>query len=118
MCPSLQELQSIVDCWGTSDAADMPRCSAPWGREQVQHCIASAAATYSNDPALGAAILGAMMAPHRCFVPMVKPTDELSYVVPIIINRNYGPAFIVDTASPEASQSLAASSMISAPEVS
>ena len=57
----------------------------------------AAASTYSNDPALGTAILTAMMPPHRCFVPMVKTTDELSYVIPIIINRNYGPTFIVDT---------------------
>jgi hypothetical protein len=57
----------------------------------------SAAGTYSKDPALGVAILGAMMPPHRCRVPLRKVNDELSYVVPTIINRNYGPVAIVDT---------------------
>jgi predicted aspartyl protease len=46
---------------------------------------------------MAVAILGAMMPPHHCFVPMVKVIGELTYVVPIIINRQYGPAFVVDT---------------------
>lgn len=96
-CPNPQELQRIVDCWGASDVADIPRCSAPWSRSQVSHCIESAAAAYSKDPALALAIFFAMMPPHHCFVPMVKVIGEFSYVVPIIINRNYGPAFVVDT---------------------
>jgi hypothetical protein len=35
--------------------------------------------------------------PHRCFVPVIKPTDELSYWVPVIINRAGGPLFAIDT---------------------
>ena len=97
VCPNLRELQSMVDCWVTSNPADMPRCSAPWSMEQVRDCMNSAAGTYSKDPALGVAILGAMMPPHRCRVPLRKVNDELSYVVPTIINRNYGPVAIVDT---------------------
>jgi hypothetical protein len=97
VCPDPRESLRIVDCWGDSDVTDIPRCSAPWTRKQVRHCIESGAAAYSKDPVLGLAIFGAMMPPHRCSVPMVKTTGELSYVVPIIINSDYGPAFIVDT---------------------
>jgi predicted aspartyl protease len=35
--------------------------------------------------------------PHRCFVPIVKPIDELSYWVPVIINRADSPLFAIDT---------------------
>ena len=37
------------------------------------------------------------MPPHHCLIPMVKVIGELTYAVPIIINRQYGPAFVVDT---------------------
>jgi predicted aspartyl protease len=57
----------------------------------------SAAGAYSKDPALGVAILVAMMPWHRCYVPLRKVNGELSYVVPVIINRDYGPVVIVDT---------------------
>lgn len=35
--------------------------------------------------------------PHRCFVPIVKPIDELSYWVPVIINRAGTNLFAIDT---------------------
>jgi predicted aspartyl protease len=35
--------------------------------------------------------------PHRCFVPIIKPTDEQSFWVPVIINRAGAIFFIVDT---------------------
>jgi hypothetical protein len=34
---------------------------------------------------------------HRCFVPLIKPAGELSYWVPVIINRAGAPLFAIDT---------------------
>src|SRR5215472_12329329 len=76
-CPSLKEMQAIIDCHVTY-LARMPQCSEPWSREEVNHCMDRAARAYSRDPAKGLAILSAMMPPHRCYVPMVK-SREPSY---------------------------------------
>jgi predicted aspartyl protease len=56
----------------------------------------------AEDPAVRAAMdmaiaIATKTPPHRCFVPIIKPTDEQSFWVPIIINRAGSIVLNIDT---------------------
>ena len=92
VCPSPQKLDEILVCWDAFGR--IPSCSAPWDNEQVEHCSDLRIAAYFKGLDLRAAILAHA---NRCVVPMLKVPGELSYAVPIVINRATGIFAIIDT---------------------